>query len=128
MPNVNEKRAWELRARGYCRSLALELRKLGFRTSPAHFNPGGPAVWGECSFYAIKDSHTVRVEALRLWSSLPCPEDAVMYRAEDWPEHLGGLRGHKRTGPNRYARVPFRASLLAATIEDSAFFDASRMI
>ena len=110
------KRKWELKARKQMRALKRELQARGFTVSPVHYNRGGSAVMGEVSFYAhrhpgpgaldmtigerfARNTQAIYVQAHH---SLLDGRACIMYRFEQWPEHLGGERSHRRMGPNHF--------------------------
>jgi hypothetical protein len=112
-----DKRAWELKARRQIRGVKRELEKRGFTVSPVHYCKGGPAVMGEVSIHAHRNTYTdpQQPEGFRLafqrrtqaiyvqaFHDLFNGSAGIMYRFEQWPEYLGGDRGHARMGQNHY--------------------------
>jgi len=106
-PAGGAKKLWEHRARRVLNSLSRGLKAIGFEVSPVHFNAGGVAVWGEVSFHARRPSSNRSVYVCAYHDMGTPNGEAVLYRVEEWPEHLGGARGHKRTGPNMWLALCF---------------------
>jgi len=98
------KRVWELEARRVMRGVKTALQAKHCEVSPVRYNRGGIAVMGEVTMHARIVGETGNVIGLYVQAnhSLLDGTAQIMFRFEQWPEYLGGERGHKRMGPNRY--------------------------
>ena len=99
------------------RTIKAALEYNGFEVSKLHYCKGGPAVMGEVSLHARIGAEAIYVCA---YADLLPGGPQIMYRFEEWPEYLGGVRHqHKRMGANHYTSfaAPSLSAIMAVRLE-----------